>query len=56
MRLVDGVQTYVDGKRNGGAIYAKGIKSLSAFSRYAGDVELSSIRATAARGKPRVEG
>jgi integrase/recombinase XerD len=44
MRLSDGVQTYVDGKRLGAATYAKGIKSLSAFYRHAGDVELSSIR------------
>lgn len=44
MRQLDGVQTYVDGKRVGGATYAKGIKSLSSFCRYAGGVELSSIR------------
>jgi len=44
MRLLDGVQTYVDGKRIGGAIYAEGIKSLSAFCRHVGNLELSSIR------------
>jgi integrase/recombinase XerD len=44
MRLLEGVQTYVDGKRIGGANYAKGIQSLSAFCRHAGDVELKSIR------------
>src|SRR5580658_2139305 len=43
MRLLDGVQTYVDGKRIGGANYAKGIQSLSAFCRHAGNVELSSV-------------
>ena len=44
MRLLDGVQTYVDGKRIGGANYAKGIQSLSAFCRHAGNVELNRIR------------
>jgi integrase len=43
MRLLDGIQTYVERKRFGGANYAKGIQSLSAFCRHAGDVPLSSI-------------
>ena len=41
--LLDGGQTYVDGKRIGGATYAKGIQSLSGFCRHAGDVQRSSI-------------
>jgi integrase/recombinase XerD len=44
MNLKDGVQIFVDAKRAGGAIYAKGSQCLSSFCRYAGDVELCSIR------------
>jgi integrase/recombinase XerD len=43
MKLREGVQVYVDGKRLGGADYAKGIQTLSAFCRHAGNVELSRI-------------
>jgi len=43
MKLLEGVQTYVDGKRLGGAGYAKGIQSLTSFCRHAGNVSLSSI-------------
>ena len=43
MKLLQGVQTYVDGKRVGGAAYAKGIQGLTSFCRHAGDVSLSSI-------------
>jgi integrase/recombinase XerD len=43
MKLQEGVQVYVDGKRVGGAVYAKGIQTLSAFCRHAGNVELSRI-------------
>jgi len=43
MRLLDGVQIYAERKRSGGANYAKGIQSLSAFCRHAGDVPMSSI-------------
>jgi integrase/recombinase XerD len=43
MKLREGVQVYVAGKRVGGAVYAKGIQTLSAFSRHAGNVELSRI-------------
>ncbi len=43
MKLREGVQVYVDGKRVGGAVYTKGIQTLSAFCRHAGNVELSRI-------------
>ena len=43
MKLREGVQFYVDGKRVGGADYAKGIQTLSAFCRHAGNVEMSRI-------------
>ena len=43
MKLRDGVHAYIDGKRNGGAAYAKGVQTLSAFCRHAGNVELRSI-------------
>ena len=43
MRLGDAIQAYVDGKRLGGAIYAKGTQSLSSFCRHAGNIELSII-------------
>lgn len=43
MKLLEGVQTYVEGKRSGGAAYAKGIQSLASFCRHAGDVTLSNI-------------
>ena len=41
MKLLQGIQTYVDGKRLGGAAYAEGIQSLTSFCRHAGDVSLS---------------
>ena len=43
MKLREGVQLYVDGKRVGGADYAKGIQTLSAFCKHAGNVEMSRI-------------
>ena len=43
MKLREAVQVYVNGKRAGGADYAKGIQTLSAFCRHAGNVELSRI-------------
>jgi integrase len=43
MKLLEGVQTYVEGKRSGGTGYAKGIQSLASFCRHAGDVTLNSI-------------
>jgi integrase/recombinase XerD len=43
MKLREAVQVYVDGKRAGGADYAKGIQTLSAFCGHAGNVELSRI-------------
>jgi site-specific recombinase XerD len=43
MKLRDGVQVYIDGKRIGGAAYAKGIQTLSAFCKHTGNMELSSI-------------
>ena len=43
MKLREAVQVYVDGKRAGGADYAKGIQTLSAFCRHAGNVELNRI-------------
>ena len=33
MKLLEGIQTYVDGKRLGGAGYAKGIQSLTSTCR-----------------------
>jgi len=44
MKLLDGVRTYVEGKRSGGADYAEGTKNLASFCRHAGNVHLSSIR------------
>ena len=43
MKLLDGVRTYVEGKRSGGADYAGGTRSLASFCRHAGNVDLSSI-------------
>lgn len=43
MKLRDGVQVYVDGKRTGGAVYAQGAQTLSAFCRHVGNVDLNSI-------------
>ncbi|MBZ5687746.1 MAG: tyrosine-type recombinase/integrase [Acidobacteriia bacterium] len=43
MKLRDGVRVFVDGKRVGGTVYAKGMQTLSAFCRHAGNVELSKI-------------
>jgi integrase/recombinase XerD len=43
MKLLQGVQTYVDGKRLGRAAYAKGIQSLTSSCRHAGDVSLGNI-------------
>jgi integrase/recombinase XerD len=43
MKLREALQVYVDGKRLGGAAYEKGIQSLSAFCRRAGNVELNRI-------------
>ena len=43
MKLRDGVQVYVDGKRASGAIYAKGTQTLSAFCRDVGNVDLNRI-------------
>jgi integrase/recombinase XerD len=43
MKLREGVRVFVDGKRVGGAVYAKGMQILSAFCRHAGNVELSRI-------------
>ena len=43
MKLLEGVQTYVEGKRSGVTGYAKGIQSLASFCRHAGNVTLNSI-------------
>lgn len=43
MKLLDGVRTYVEGKRSGGADYAGGTRSLASFCRHAGNIDLSSI-------------
>lgn len=45
MNLLQGVDTYIDAKRSGGAAYPGGIQALASFSRLAGDVPLSSISA-----------
>ena len=44
MKLQDGVQAFVDGKRAGGSVYEKGSQCLSSFCRHVGNVELSSVR------------
>jgi site-specific recombinase XerD len=44
MKLQDGVRIFADGKRAGGAVYAKGFQCLSSFCRYVGNLELSTIR------------
>src|SRR5258708_24085103 len=44
MKLHEGVDAYVDGRRTYGAVYPNGIQTLSAFCRYAGNVPLDTIR------------
>ena len=40
MKLHEGVDAYVEGRRTYGAVYPNGIQTLSAFCRYAGNVPL----------------
>jgi integrase len=44
MKLHEGVDAYVEGRRTYGAVYPNGIQTLSAFCRYAGDIPLDTIR------------
>ena len=44
MKLHEGVDAYVEGRRTYGAVYPNGIQTLSAFCRYAGNVPLDTIR------------
>jgi len=44
MRLLEGVNTYVEERRTFGAVYPNGSPTLDAFCRYAGDIPLRSIR------------
>ncbi len=44
MKLLEGVDAYVEGRRTYGAVYPNGIQTLNAFCRYAGDIPLDTIR------------
>ena len=44
MKLLEGVDAYVEGRRTYGAVYPNGIQTLNAFCRYAGDIALDTIR------------
>jgi integrase len=44
MKLLEGVDAYVEGRRTYGAVYPNGIQTLSAFCRYTGDIPLDTIR------------
>src|SRR5258708_38214992 len=44
MKLHEGVDAYVDGRRTYGAVYPNGIQTLSAFCRYAGNEPLGTVR------------
>jgi len=43
MKLLEGVDAYVEKRRTYGAVYPNGIQPLNAFCRYAGDVPLDAI-------------
>jgi site-specific recombinase XerD len=44
MKLFEGVDAYVEGRRIYGAAYPKGIQTLNAFCRYMGDISLDTIK------------
>jgi len=43
MRLLEGVNAYVEDRRTVGAVYQNGIPTLDVFCRYAADIPLRSI-------------
>jgi integrase/recombinase XerD len=43
MKLLQGVQTFVEEKKRGGTVYAKGAQNLASFCRHVGDVTLTGI-------------
>ena len=44
MKLLEGIDAYVEVRRTYGAAYPNGIHQLNAFRRYAGDIPLEKIR------------